>query len=319
MTELEEIMLLLKEHYAALTAQITAFSNDFRLVFADYNGVHEKRKAVEKIEDAFETPPATVTVMEDVRIESVDEDVSVKVNDEGSTSGNTIKDESVRIVKNEPVDPKDGNSLNLVVVVNDVGDNGFSAVDHQWEGDLFATVGAAQVGVWDRNKLHPDDTSEWGSGSVISIRFNPGEPNILATSGNDLGITIYGLGLKDEAIKMFEDNYQSLEVKMRCKDRMHKSQQDKAHNFMMLCKQLELRVIEIVNKLKERTQRLKIWDPEIKIIFFRHHLEDNVVLKVWRVLRQCCRRTNDPRGRSPSPYGKRIMSCQLCHVNLSLK
>ncbi|GJZ84629.1 reverse transcriptase domain-containing protein [Tanacetum coccineum] len=52
-------------------------------------------------------------------------DVSVKVN-EGSTSGNTIKDESFGIEQNEPVDPKDGNSLNLVVVVNNVGDNGFS-------------------------------------------------------------------------------------------------------------------------------------------------------------------------------------------------
>nr|GEV35158.1 DDB1- and CUL4-associated factor 13 [Tanacetum cinerariifolium] len=118
-----------------------------------------------------------------------------------------------------------------------------------------------------RNRSHPDDTSEWGSGSVISICFNLGELNILATSGNDLGITIYGSLLKDEAIKMFEDKYQSLEVKMRCKDRMHKSQQDKAHNFLMLCKQLELRVIEIVNKLKERTQRLLIWDLGIKIFF----------------------------------------------------
>nr|GEV90555.1 hypothetical protein [Tanacetum cinerariifolium] len=169
MSELEEIRLLLKEHYATFTAQIAAFSDDFKLVFADYNGVHDKREAVEKIEDALETPHAMVTVVEDVRIESVDEDVYVKVNDEGSNS------------------------------------------DHQWEGNLFATAGAAQV---------------------------------------------------DKAIKMFEDNYQSLEVKKRCKDRMHKSQHDKAHNFLMLCKQLELRVIEIVNKLKERTQRLKIWDPE---------------------------------------------------------
>ncbi|GKE62669.1 hypothetical protein Tco_1513036, partial [Tanacetum coccineum] len=84
--KLKEIILLLKEHYAALTAQVAAFSNDFRLVFADYNGVHEKKKAVEKIEDAFETPPVTVTFMEDVPIESVDDDISVKVNDEGSTS-----------------------------------------------------------------------------------------------------------------------------------------------------------------------------------------------------------------------------------------
>nr|GEY61993.1 hypothetical protein [Tanacetum cinerariifolium] len=191
-------MLLLKEHYTALTAQIAAFSDDFRLVFVDYNGMHEKKESVEKIEDAFETPPTTIIVMKDVRIESVDEDVSIKVN-EGSTS-----------------------------------------VDHQWEGDPFARAGVAQLGLWDRNRSHPDDTSEWGSGSVISILFNPVEPNILATSGNDLGITIYDPGLKDEAIKMFEDN------------------------FLMLYKQLKLRVIEIVNKLKEITQRVESVMPVLQ-------------------------------------------------------
>nr|GFB94840.1 AIG1-like protein [Tanacetum cinerariifolium] len=57
------------------------FSDDLRLIFAaNYSGVHEKKKTVEKIEDAFESPHATVTVMEEVRIESVDEAVAV-IND----------------------------------------------------------------------------------------------------------------------------------------------------------------------------------------------------------------------------------------------
>ena len=45
---------------------------------------------------------------------------------------------------------------------------------------------------------------------------------------------------------------------------------------------LPLLPIELENKLKERTQmfrkRLKIWDPKSRL-FFRQHLEDNVVLK----------------------------------------
>ncbi|GJS93726.1 hypothetical protein Tco_0800694 [Tanacetum coccineum] len=72
--------------------------------------------------------------------------------DEESTSGKTIVDESVGIEQNEPVDFNEGKSLNLVVAENDVGNNGFSAMDHQWQGDFFATGGAAQVDTWNHNR-----------------------------------------------------------------------------------------------------------------------------------------------------------------------
>nr|GFC01325.1 hypothetical protein [Tanacetum cinerariifolium] len=68
-------------HYAALTHQIAAFFDDLRLIFAaNYGGVHEKRRALEKIEDAFESLCAAVTVMEEVRRQPVDEVVAV-IND----------------------------------------------------------------------------------------------------------------------------------------------------------------------------------------------------------------------------------------------
>ncbi|GFS34802.1 WD repeat and SOF domain-containing protein 1 [Actinidia rufa] len=57
----------------------------------------------------------------------------------------------------------------------------FRAVDHQWNGDLFATAGA-QVDIWDHNRSQPVNSFEWGKDTVISVRFNPGEPNVLATS-----------------------------------------------------------------------------------------------------------------------------------------
>nr|GEZ71316.1 hypothetical protein [Tanacetum cinerariifolium] len=50
--------------------------------------------------------------------------------EEESTSGKTIADESVRIKQNEPVDFNEGKSLNLVMAANDVGNNGFSPMDH---------------------------------------------------------------------------------------------------------------------------------------------------------------------------------------------
>lgn len=84
----------------------------------------------------------------------------------------------------------------------------FRAVDHQRDGNLFATAGA-QVDIWDHNRFElnlfrffpsslnyrnftchfllenrsqPVNSFEWGKDTVTSVRFNPGEPNVLATS-----------------------------------------------------------------------------------------------------------------------------------------
>ncbi|GJY85592.1 hypothetical protein Tco_0499618 [Tanacetum coccineum] len=75
------------------------------------------------------------------------------------------------------------------------------------------------------------------------------------------------------------------------------------HVRILLLKRLNDKHIK-KKKMKAEIQR-RIWNPGIKIIFFRHHLVDKVFSKEWRVLRQCCRRTdgpNSPRGRSPIPF-----------------
>ena len=84
------------------------------------------------------------------------------------------------------------------------------AVDHQWEDDRFATAGAG-VHIWNHNRfffnifmlllslyvlfilfshgyvclIHrsaPERSFEWGTDTVLSVRFNPGQPNVLATT-----------------------------------------------------------------------------------------------------------------------------------------
>ncbi|KAK2999472.1 hypothetical protein RJ639_023202 [Escallonia herrerae] len=82
-----------------------------------------------------------------------------------------------------------------------VSKNAFWAADHQWDGDLFATAGA-QVDIWDHNRSQPVKSFEWGSDTVISVRFNPGEPNILATSASDRSITVYDLRMDSPARKL---------------------------------------------------------------------------------------------------------------------
>ncbi|CAK9316174.1 unnamed protein product [Citrullus colocynthis] len=79
--------------------------------------------------------------------------------------------------------------------------NAFWAVDHQWDGDLFATA-SAQLDIWDHNRSQPVSSYEWGTDSVISVRFNPGEPNVLATSASDRSIALYDLRMSSPARKI---------------------------------------------------------------------------------------------------------------------
>ncbi|GKC02405.1 hypothetical protein Tco_0994015 [Tanacetum coccineum] len=154
----------------------------------------------------------------DVTLSLPSEEVSPVVerpDDEKSTSGKTIVDESVGIEQNKHVDFNGGRSLNLVVAANDVGNNGFSAMDHQWQGDFFATGGVVQVDTWNHNRSQPVNIFEWGSGLV---RCNLREPNIVATYDNDMGFTNYGPRLKDEAIKKLKERTQMSKKRLKIWD-----------------------------------------------------------------------------------------------------
>ncbi|XP_058095796.1 uncharacterized protein LOC131241136 [Magnolia sinica] len=95
-------------------------------------------------------------------------------------------------------DSSDNSSEPLAVYV---WKNAFWAVDHQWDGDLFATAGA-QVDIWDHNRSQPVNSFEWGKDTVISVRFNPAEPDVLATSASDRSITLYDLRMSSPARKL---------------------------------------------------------------------------------------------------------------------
>ncbi|KAH9792276.1 DDB1- and CUL4-associated factor 13 [Citrus sinensis] len=98
-------------------------------------------------------------------------------------------------------DSTDNSSEPLAVYV---WKNAFWAVDHQWEGDLFATAGA-QVDIWNHNRSQPINSFQWGTDTVISVRFNPAEPNVLATTASDRSITLYDLRMSSPARKANED------------------------------------------------------------------------------------------------------------------
>ncbi|CAJ2652836.1 DDB1- and CUL4-associated factor 13-like [Trifolium pratense] len=79
--------------------------------------------------------------------------------------------------------------------------NAFCAADHQWDGEHFAT-GGAQVDIWNHNRSQPVNSFVWGSDTVISVRFNPGEPNLLASSASDRSINLYDLRMDSPVRKM---------------------------------------------------------------------------------------------------------------------
>ncbi|KAG0500231.1 hypothetical protein HPP92_000303 [Vanilla planifolia] len=77
----------------------------------------------------------------------------------------------------------------------------FWGVDHQWDGHLFATVGA-QVDVWDCDRSEPVNSFKWGNDTVISGKFNPAEADLLATSSSDRSIILYDLRMSSPARKL---------------------------------------------------------------------------------------------------------------------
>lgn len=72
------------------------------------------------------------------------------------------------------------------------GPHGFTGIDHHWQDNVFATSGA-KVDVWSHDRSQPTSSFSWGADTVQSVRFNPAEPSVLATTGSDRAITLYDL------------------------------------------------------------------------------------------------------------------------------
>ncbi|CAG9463788.1 unnamed protein product [Pedinophyceae sp. YPF-701] len=72
------------------------------------------------------------------------------------------------------------------------GKGAFRSIDHHWQKDSFVTAGSA-VEVWDHARSEPLRTIQWGADSVTAVRFNPAEPDLLASCGADRSVALYDL------------------------------------------------------------------------------------------------------------------------------
>ena len=67
-----------------------------------------------------------------------------------------------------------------------------TAIDHHWKDSQFATSGDA-VCLWDSTRPDPLHTYKWGCDSVLSVKFNPAEACLLASTGSDNAVSLYDL------------------------------------------------------------------------------------------------------------------------------
>jgi len=72
------------------------------------------------------------------------------------------------------------------------GKGAFTKVDHHWRDARFVTAGRV-VEVWDHARAQPLQAFEWGSDTVTSVRFNPAEAELVASTGSDRSLALYDL------------------------------------------------------------------------------------------------------------------------------
>ena len=72
------------------------------------------------------------------------------------------------------------------------GKRPFMSVDHHWRDALFATSSQA-VDVWDYSRSEPVRTFTWGAETVTSVRFNPADASLFASTANDRSVALYDL------------------------------------------------------------------------------------------------------------------------------
>jgi hypothetical protein len=56
-----------------------------------------------------------------------------------------------------------------------------------------ASAAPAQVDIWDHARSEPVASYAWGADAVTALRFNPAEPDVLASAGSDRSIALYDL------------------------------------------------------------------------------------------------------------------------------
>ncbi|CAB4018684.1 DDB1- and CUL4-associated factor 13-like [Paramuricea clavata] len=71
-----------------------------------------------------------------------------------------------------------------------VGKTMFQGIDHHWRDSVYATCGD-QVDIWNEDRSEPVRSFQWGVDTVHSVKFNPVETNLLASTASDRSVVLY--------------------------------------------------------------------------------------------------------------------------------
>ena len=80
----------------------------------------------------------------------------------------------------------------LVPIQTIVGKTFYTSIDHHWKKPIYATSGE-KVDIWDETRLEPLQSYTWGVDSHSSLRFNPIEYSLLASTASDRSIILYDM------------------------------------------------------------------------------------------------------------------------------
>jgi len=67
-----------------------------------------------------------------------------------------------------------------------------TSIDHHYNQKQFATSGQF-LQIWSYERSLPVQTYDWGADSILKVKFNPAEPNLVGCVGLDRTITLYDI------------------------------------------------------------------------------------------------------------------------------
>lgn len=85
------------------------------------------------------------------------------------------------------------------------GNQSFTGISHHRKKELFATA-SYQVDLWDGQRSEPIHSFTWGAESVYSVKFNPVETHVLASTASDRNIVLYDIRTKSPLKKLIMHN-----------------------------------------------------------------------------------------------------------------
>jgi len=97
-----------------------------------------------------------------------------------------------KLIKQWALQPSSNSSSSVEPVNMITSPTSLTGIDHHWVDSQFATSGDS-VCVWENNRSSPLHTYKWGCDSIISVKFNPAEACLLASTGSDRGVCLYDL------------------------------------------------------------------------------------------------------------------------------